>query len=736
MAAAEAVAAEAKIEAVSAFRRQCTFLRRRLLLLLLLKSSSSSSSNRLRAFPCGQGPRRWSWCPSGRGARAWSRRSGRALGLSGTLEWVDETEEERRRKNGGGKLTLFPKNQTNKTNSSSDFSDQIFFHVSEVLKDGETREGEEQQQQQQQSNRGQKRQQQQQPRDIAALVAPGTEVEFTVGARGGRQSALQVKTLPPGSLDPYNVSKERLVGVVERELRGGGGSGPSRRGGGGGGGAGAAGYGGRLVLAPPTGGTGGGEGHPESLAFDAEDLALMGVHDASLASAGTGAVGFGPPPYDPGPRQGETVEFSLATDKKTGERRATLVARRRERGLVVHTKRSNEGQGGLFGFIRPIDRRNSEQHVYFHESQVVATTPTTLTPATGDLSLLEPIKPGDEVTMVVAVLDAAAGRASALAVQVHPPGTFPDFVAIPGCERVEGRVVAGGGGRGGASGAGEGALSIAYIDEETGAEARVLWKAGAKKENRGGKTKSGDGDEEGTGSSDDNGDAAAAAAAAADDDDDEASAAADANPAAAANSSSSSSPASGDSPAVDDDVVFTLARSARRLGGGRDPEEDRRQALAVELVRRGSDRRELGAISALKGSYGLIKCCDRPGTVLFRYEEFAEGEEGAPPSSSSSSSTAAPAADAAAAAAAAADDGARRLSPLTPVAGSVAVSCSSSVVIRGPARGVQPGPDGARGPGRRGCRCRGRRRGDGEVGAVFFLGFWFEVERDEGGEGV
>lgn len=544
------------------------------------------------------------------------------------------------------RLTLRVSFQNNKNNhSSSEFSDQIFFHVSEVVTEGG--DNGEEQQQQQQSNRGQKRQQQQQqPRDIAALVAPGTEVEFTVGpvaGRAARQAALQVKALPPGSLDPYDISEERLVGLVERELRGGT-SGSSRRGpvtaatGA---------YGGRLVFTPAVrseeegGGTAAGGGapslQPESLAFDAGDLALMGVHDASLAR--TGAVGFGAPPFDPGPRRGETVEFSVATDKRTGERRAMLVARRRERGIVVHTKRSNEGQGGLFGFIRPIDRRSSEQHVYFHESQVVVLAASGSTEAsTGEdaPSSLEPIKPGDEVTMVVAVLDAAAGRASALAVQVQPPGTFPEFVPVPGWERVEGRVVSGGG----VGGRGEkgGALSIAYIDEETGAEARVQWKAGSRKEE--GEGKGGDDDgEEGEGAK--NGDGGCGGD---DDNDDEASAAADATTAAAPSSSSSPSGKSS-SPILDDDVVFTLARSTRGLGGG--DSDERKRALAVELVRRGSDRRELGAISALKGSYGLIKCCDRPGTVLFRYEEFAEGEEGVP-SSSSSSSTATAAADAAA----------------------------------------------------------------------------------------
>ena len=501
--------------------------------------------------------------------------------------WVEGEEEEEKKEEDEKHSTPpssapspNPFSKTKNQHSSSDFSDQIFFHVSEVLAEGENGD-EQQQQQQQQSNRGQKRQQQQQQqsRDIAALVAPGTEVEFTVGpaaGRAGRQAALRVKTLPPGSLDPYDVSEERLVGVVERELRGGGGGGggSSRRGGGvssSGNSAAPAAYGGRLVLTPPPRSEGGTGGPPETLAFDAEDLALMGVHDAALARAGTGAVGFGVPPYDPGPRPGETVEFSVATDKKTGERRATLVARRRERGIVVHTKRSNEGQGGLFGFIRLIDRRSTKQQIYFHESQLVAPAVaaansaanpnSAATPFDPSLSSpLEPIKPGDEVTMGVAVLDAAAGRASALAVQVQPPGTFPDFVPIPGCERVEGRVVAGGGGKGGALGAGEGALSIAYIDEETGAEARVLWKAGVRKEKekekegRGGrkkkkKKKSGGGDddgeeeeEEGDESSEDDDDG---------DDDDEASAAADATSAAAPSSSSNAD----DAPTVDDDVV-------------------------------------------------------------------------------------------------------------------------------------------------------------------------------------
>lgn len=578
------------------------------------------------------------------------------MGLSGrTWSTTDKKRENRKKKTRKKKKKnstppLPPRRRSKCLYSSSDFSDQIFFHVSEVIADGESN-GEEQQQQQQ-SNRGQKRQQQQQQsRDIAALVAPGTEVEFTVGpvaGRAGRQAALRVKTLPPGSLDPYDVSEERLVGVVERELRGGeggGGSGSTRRGGGGNSAAGAA-YGGRLLLTPAPRSEGGTGGPPESLSFDAEDLALMGVHDSRLAAlaskqAGGGAVGgggvgvgFGVPPFDPGPRPGETVEFSVATDKKTGERRATLVARRRERGIVVHTKRSNEGQGGLFGFIRLIDRRSSKQQIYFHESQVVPSSASAADAASTNSYgyPVEPIKPGDEVTMGVAVLDAAAGRASALAVQVQPLGTFPDFVPIPGCERVEGRVVAGGGGKGGALGAGEGALSIAYIDEETGAEARVLWKAGVRKKDReekGSKKRSGgdgnsEGGDEGDGSSGNDGDGGD------DDDDDEASAAADASAAAP----SSSAAAAGDSPTVDDDVVFTLARSIRGVpagkgGGGAAADADEcKQALNVELVRRGSDRREFGAVAALKGSYGLIRCCDRPGTVLFRYEEFALAEGG------------------------------------------------------------------------------------------------------------
>ena len=489
------------------------------------------------------------------------------------------------------------------------------------------------------------------------LLSPGTEVEFTVGppaGRAGRQAALQVKALPPGSLSPYDVAEERLVGVVDRELRGGGGGAGSRHGGDSGCSA-ASGYRGRLVFTPATRSEGGSGGPPEPLAFDSEDLALMGVHDAALTK--TGAVGFGVPPYDLGPRLGETVEFSLATDKKTGERRATLVARKRERGIVVHTKRSNDGLGGLFGFIRLVDRRSSKQQIYFHESQVVVSSSNSNNGNSPEdhPSPLESIKPGDEVTMGVAVLDAAAGRASALAVQVHPPGTFPEFVPIPGCERVEGRVVAGGGGKGGVFGAGEGALSIAYIDEETGAEARVLWKAGATKEKEKGgrgegekKKANGNGEDvDESSESDDGGNA---------DDEDKASAAAEAASASAATASAAAPPSSAaagppsetlpNEPAIDDDVVFSLARSTRGL------DDEGEQALDVELVRRGSARRELGAVSVLKGSYGLIRCCDRPGTVLFRYEEFAleGGDEGGGAAAGGVAASAATAAASAAAA--------------------------------------------------------------------------------------
>ena len=57
---------------------------------------------------------------------------------------------------------------------------------------------------------------------------------------------------------------------------------------------------------------------------------------------------------------------------------------------------------------------------------------------------------------------------------------FSATLTLPQAQRGRLRAGKGGGGKGGALGAGEGALSIAYIDEETGAEARVLWKAGVR----------------------------------------------------------------------------------------------------------------------------------------------------------------------------------------------------------------------------------------------------------------
>lgn len=76
-----AVVAAAKIEAKSLLRCPCTFHLRRLF--LRLSSRCRSRASRYGPVPCHS-----SSSPSGRGALAWSRRSGRASGLSGMEEIV------------------------------------------------------------------------------------------------------------------------------------------------------------------------------------------------------------------------------------------------------------------------------------------------------------------------------------------------------------------------------------------------------------------------------------------------------------------------------------------------------------------------------------------------------------------------------------------------------------------------------------------------------------------------
>ena len=392
--------------------------------------------------------------------------------------------------------------------------------------------------------------------NLATVVPTGADVSFCVGApsgRAGKQVAVRVTVLPPGSRCPFTVDETRIVGVVDRELRGGdrGGWGRSAPPAPGAPPPTDTGYGGRILHRPEN-------GPPVTYSFDGSDLADAGA---------------------PRPRVGEGVEFCVATDKATGAVHTTRVSRLRERGVIAAVKRTDRG---VYGFVRCLDRPGQ---VFFHGSSVTGGAGAALAP-------------GAEATFAVA-LDDGGGRPAAVALELLPPNTLPETVDVPGV--LAGRVVP----------LANGGLAISY-PEADGRDRRVAWKGELKKKKK--KEVIAEEVEGETAEAEDE-------EAASDDDgggNDDAAPPADQAPSAPAiTTTPDNEPTDPDAAAPYNDVFFELCIVTAT---------GERRAHRVAIVTRAADRRELGAVASLKSGHGLIKCCDRPGDILFRFEDVVLGD--------------------------------------------------------------------------------------------------------------
>ena len=388
--------------------------------------------------------------------------------------------------------------------------------------------------------------------NLATVVPTGADVSFCIGApsgRAGKQVAVRVTVLPPGSRCPFTVDETRIVGVVDRELRGGdrGGWGRSAPPAPGAPPLTDTGYGGRILHRPE-------DGTPMTYTFDESDLADAGA---------------------PRPRVGEGVEFCVATDKATGAVHATRVSRRLERGVIAAVKRTDRG---VYGFVRCLDRPGQ---VFFHGSAVTGGAGAALTP-------------GAEATFAVA-MDDGGGRPAAVALELLPPNTLPVTIDVPGV--LAGRVLP----------LDNGGLAISY-PEADGRDRRVAWKGELKKKKKKEvrvEEVEGEEEEDEEAESDDAGG------------DDDTARPADQAP-SATTTTPANEPTDPDTPAPYDDVSFELCIVTAT---------GERRAHRVAVVTRAADRRELGAVASLKGGHGLIKCCDRPGDILFRFEDVVLGGE-------------------------------------------------------------------------------------------------------------
>jgi len=153
-------------------------------------------------------------------------------------------------------------------------------------------------------------------------VKPGFEVEFSVATdswANNKPIAINFKILPKGTVKFEDTLPGRHPGIVDRELRGRGHHSET--------------YGGKITFQSPD------TKAMESLPFDAEDV------DKRFSL-----------------KRGDRVEFSIATNRRNKEKKASNIVLMRETGVVEGIKQS-------YGFIH-CDEKGHEDKLFFHEREV------------------------------------------------------------------------------------------------------------------------------------------------------------------------------------------------------------------------------------------------------------------------------------------------------------------------------------------------------------------------------
>lgn len=156
-----------------------------------------------------------------------------------------------------------------------------------------------------------------------AQVKPGFEVEFSVATdswANNKPIAINFRILPKGTVKFDDTLPGRYSGIVERELRGRGHHSEA--------------YGGKISFTNPD------TKVVEALPFDAEDVDKRFVL-----------------------KRGDKVEFSIATNRRNKEKKASSIVLMRETGVVEGIKQS-------YGFIQCDEKAHAEEKLFFHEREV------------------------------------------------------------------------------------------------------------------------------------------------------------------------------------------------------------------------------------------------------------------------------------------------------------------------------------------------------------------------------